>query len=144
MNKIQYAHRFFHEPNQKFDRTSIGCVRSDIKLGRRYATHSRRLIFPEKILGSGQARPLEVPSNFWYGSQKVDAHTVGSREIYHVLNKAMTTNVTRVFFSTNPPSNRLIMLNSSVCWVVEKNINFRRKKNKLAMKLQTWLNFYVY
>ncbi len=42
-----------------------------MELSQRYATHLRRLIIPEKILGSGQARPLEVLSNFWFGSQKV-------------------------------------------------------------------------
>ncbi len=32
IDTIQYAHRLFHEPNQKFDRTSAGWVRSEIKL----------------------------------------------------------------------------------------------------------------
>jgi hypothetical protein len=29
---IQFVHRLFHEPNQKFDRTSVGWVRSEITL----------------------------------------------------------------------------------------------------------------
>ncbi len=67
---IQYAHRLFHEPN--FLRTEAKVRQDPCRLvsfrykilSRRYASHFCRLIITEKNLDSGQARPLEVLSNF--------------------------------------------------------------------------------
>ncbi len=65
---MQYAHRLFHKPNQKFDRNSVDWIHSEIKLsaGVTLPAHVGSYL-QKKILGSGQARPVEVLSNFWFG-----------------------------------------------------------------------------
>ncbi len=58
-----FTNRTFCEQNQKFDRNSFRWLR--------YTSHLRGLIIPEKLWDSGQARPVEALSNFWFCSQKV-------------------------------------------------------------------------
>ncbi len=48
-----FTNRIFREPNRKFDRTSFGCVRPD-----------------GTLVQPASRYPLEVLSNFWFGSWK--------------------------------------------------------------------------
>ena len=80
-----FTNRTFCEPNQKFDRTSVGWVRSEIKLSAGVTLHIYvGLLFRKKIFRTGQASPVDVLSNFLFGSQKVRFVKKSMRILYQL------------------------------------------------------------